>query len=178
MVKVELIEPGSFSVKLLTFYLVLLADVGTNCFSYYVQVVEYSDFDTSYNDQDKESQMGLIILAVQGVLQLIIICWIFLLVWKTFLFKYGLIGILCGEFKVLFISLPIHLLLFGLEKGLRFVLASNEGPIKLWDHPGYEIVYWVRSIFMVYFYLLLFELSLDLGDPVYYKADKWLEVNR
>ena len=163
MVKVDLIEPGSFSIKLLTFYLVLLIDVGTNCFTY-------------YTDSENKAQEAYAILGIQLVLQLIIVCWIFLLVWQTFLFKYGLIGILCSEFKILFISLPIHLLLFILEKGLRVVVTLNVGVVDLWDSPGYEIVYWVRSIFMIYFYLVLFEISLELGDPVYYKADKWISI--
>ena len=31
---------------------------------------------------------------------------------------------------------------------------------------------------MVYFYVLLFEISLALAEPVYYKPDKWLIVDR
>jgi len=107
-----------------------------------------------------------------------IICWIFILIWKTFLFKFGLIGILCSEFKVLFISVLVHFVLFGLEKGLRVLIAGSDGGIKLWDSPAYEIVYWVRSCYMVYFYVFLVEISLRLAEPVYYKADKWLGVSR
>ena len=171
MVKVDLVEPGSFSVKLLSFYVVLLLDVCTNCFSYYI---EYS------SDKEYGSNMSVsfIILGIQGVVQVFIICWIFVLIWKTFLFKFGLIGILCGEFKILFISVPIHLVLFGLEKGLRLLIVGSDGVIDLWDSPAYQIVYWVRSFYMVYFYVLLFEISLALAEPVYYKPDKWLIVDR
>lgn len=162
MAKVDLIEPGSFSIKLLSFYLVLLLDVCTNSYLYYVDFGTLIDF---------------IILGVQGVLQIFIICWIFILIWKTFLFKFGLIGILCSEFKVLFISVFVHFVLFGLEKGLRVLTASSDGGIKLWDSPAYQIVYWIRSCYIVFFYVFLVETSLGLAEPVYYKADKWLAVN-
>ena len=171
MVKVELIEPGSFSIKLLTFYLVLLADVCTNCFTYYIELT----LPANHVYEPKDTVTDIILLGVQGALQIIIICWIFLLVWKTFLFKYGLIGILCSEFKVIFINIPIHLVLFGLEKGLRWVITAQTNTISLWDSPAYEIVYWIRSLYMIYFYIVLVNMSLELGDPLYYKADKWLQ---
>lgn len=174
MAKVELIEPGSFSIKLLTFYLVLLVDVCTNCFTYYIELAlpsaHYFEPDGTLTD--------IIIFGVQALLQIVIICWVFLLVWKTFLFKYGLIGILCSEFKVLFINIPIHLTLFGLEKGLRWLITAQDNAVDLWDSPAYQIVYWIRSFYMIYFYLVLVDMSLELGDPLYYKADKWLELNR
>ena len=74
--------------------------------------------------------------------------------------------------------MPIHLVLFGLEKGLRLLIVGSDGVIDLWDSPAYQIVYWVRSFYMVYFYVLLFEISLALAEPVYYKPDKWLIVDR
>jgi Transmembrane protein 138 len=175
MAKVELIEPRSFSYKLLTFYIVLLADIVTNCFTY------YSELTLPSNHKYGNSQsvlIALVIFVVQVVLQIIIICWIFLLVWKTFLFKYGLIGILCSELHVLFITIPIHLVLFGAEKGLRFYYVTTNGAVTLWDSPAYEIVYWIRSLFMIYFYILLLNTSLDLADPKYYKSGRWLELNR
>jgi hypothetical protein len=173
MAKVDLIEPGSFSIKLLSFYVVLMLDVCTNCFSYYI---EYNSDKTNYDSESHGA--SLIILAIQGIVQVFIICWIFVLIWKTFLFKFGLIGILCSEFKVLFISVPIHLVLFGLEKVLRLLIIGSDGVIDLWNNPAYQIVYWVRSFYMIYFYVLLFEISLSIAEPVYYKADKWLIVDR
>lgn len=175
MVKVELIEPGSFSVKLLAFYLVLFFDVCTNSFTYYSELTYPSD--AVYGTQSSVI-FGITIFGLQVIIQIVVICWIFVLVWSTFLFKYGLIGILCSEFKTLFLNLPIHIILFLLEKGLRFLIITSVGAIDLWDNAGYEIVYWIRSFYLIYFYLLLVKISLDLGDPVYYKADKWLEINR
>ena len=172
MAKVELIEPGSFSIKVLTFYLVLLVDVGTNCYTY------YSELTLPANQIYKSSIIDIVIFGIQAFLQIIIICWIFLLVWKTFLFKYGLIGILCSELKVIFINIPIHLVLFILEKGLRFMYVTSDNAIDLWNQPAYEIVYWIRSFYMVYFYIVLINMSLELGDPKYYKAERWLELNR
>ena len=53
------------------------------------------------------------------------------------------------------------------------MIAEND-PIDIWDNPTYLILFYVRMIFMVFFYIILVELSLALGDPVYYKPHKWL----
>ena len=68
MAKVELIEPGSFSIKVLTFYLVLLVDVGTNCYTY------YSELTLPANQIYKSSIIDIVIFGIQAFLQIIIIC--------------------------------------------------------------------------------------------------------
>jgi hypothetical protein len=120
--------------------------------------------------------MLFVFIGVQGAIQILIMCWVFFLVWQTFLFKYGLIGILCKEFKTLFIILPIGLLLFGIEKGLRMMLLLDSGidTITIWEQPHYTIIYWIRYFFLVFYYLFLIEKALSLGDPIYYKPQRWL----
>ncbi|CAG9331057.1 unnamed protein product [Blepharisma stoltei] len=172
MARAELVEARSFGAKLMFFYFLLLCDVITNAYTYYGECAIPGQEDYT---SGTENIIVLIFFGIQGGIQVLIICWLFFLVWQTFLFRFGLIGILCREFLSIFLAFPVHLILFGLEKGLRLEIVMNETTvINLWSHPGYEIVYWVRSIFMVFFYVLLIEKTLTLGSPQYYKPHKWL----
>lgn len=172
MARVELIEAKSFSAKLCAFYILLLFDVITNSYTYYGEttIPGQEQYSTSL-----DAIIALVFVGLQALIQILIICWLFFLVWQTFLFRFGLIGILCREFSSIFISLPFHLLLFGLEKGLRLqLIITKTDVVEVWETPEYVIVYWVRSIFMVFFYVLLIEKTLTLGNPQYYKPHKWL----
>jgi|Transcript_29750 hypothetical protein len=81
---------------------------------------------------------------------------------------------LCREFRGLFIMMPTNFFLFLCEKGYRFYILMEEDAISIWDDPVYNIVYWIRGIFLVFYYLILMDTSIVLGDPEYYKPLKWL----
>jgi hypothetical protein len=50
-----------------------------------------------------------------------LIFWFFFLVWKTFLFRFGLLGMLMKkEFPILLV-VPLNFILFLIETGLRMV---------------------------------------------------------
>jgi len=174
MVKVELIESDSYSRKLVMFYILILLDVVGNSYSYFTELgtpgsIKYTSTGDLY--------FALAIFGIQIFLLVMTTCWVFYLICRTFLFRFGLLGILCREFKLLFSSIPVNILLFLAEKGLRYyLLVAVEDTISIWDNPAYVIVFWVRSVFMVYYYLLLVETSFDLGDPQYYKPHKWLAM--
>ena len=71
--------------------------------------------------------------------------------------------------------LPVSIFLFGIEKGMRMMyLMGPEDAITIWEQGPYVILYWIRYFFMIFYYIMLVEKSLSLGDPVYYKPQKWL----
>jgi hypothetical protein len=178
MSKAQYVDPSSFSRKLVVFYIFIALDIGINYFSYYVEMVKPSS-STSSDDYDYGQGSGLAyaLIAIQAILNVLVCCWIFLLIWRTFLFKYGLIGLLCREFRVLFILIPINFVLFGAEKAYRLLLlvSEDEDAISIWNAPGYVLIYWVRNLFMLGYYLFMIEHSLLLGEPQYYKPQKWLQ---
>ena len=168
-----MINPESYSRKLILFYCILFVEIVLNFF------VNHMDFalsgDSKYSSES-DLTASYVLLSVQGIIEIIICCWIFFLIWQTFLFRFGLMGMLCKEFKYLFACIPIHILLFLIERGVRLYLAFVDGydAISIWEQPGYLILYWIRHIFLGFFYVVLIESSLMLGDPEYYKAKKWL----
>mmetsp|Transcript_29118 Transcript_29118/g.52094 ORF Transcript_29118/g.52094 Transcript_29118/m.52094 type:complete len:178 (+) Transcript_29118:2292-2825(+) len=176
MSKAQFVEPSSFSRKIVVFYSFIALDIGFNYFSYYIEIKEPEDSTSSDEyDYGQGQILGFAIIAIQAILQILVCCWIFLLIWQTFLFRYGLIGLLCREFKMLFIMMPLNFVLFGAEKAYRLLLLmGDEDAISIWNAPGYQIIYWVRNLFMLAYYLMMIEHSLLLGEPQYYKPQKWL----
>lgn len=168
-----MINPESYSRKLIFFYLILFVEIILN---FFVNHMDFALSGESKYSNESDLQVSYVLLSIQGAIEIIICCWIFFLIWQTFLFRYGLIGMLCREFKYLFISIPIHLILFIVERGVRLYLSfvEDEDVISIWEQPEYLVFFWIRHIFLVFFYVVLIESSLMLGDPEYYKAKKWL----
>jgi hypothetical protein len=168
-----MINPESYSRKLILFYCILFVEIVLN---YFVNHMDFALSGESKYSSESDLMASYVLLSVQGVIEIIICCWIFFLIWQTFLFRFGLMGMLCKEFKYLFVCIPIHIILFLIERGVRLYLSFVDGhdAISIWEQPGYLILYWIRHIFLVFFYVVLIESSLMLGDPEYYKAKKWL----
>ena len=67
------------------------------------------------------------------------------MLWNTFLFHYGLLGILARHFKWVLLSMPINLALFGVEKVLRFTkLQSDEvDVVSIWGEYDLLTLFYV-----------------------------------
>lgn len=57
---------------------------------------------------------------IQACLYFALVFWFFFLIWKTFPFRYGLLGNLMKEVPILFAT-PICIILYFVEKALRIV---------------------------------------------------------
>lgn len=67
----------------------------------------------------------LIFSGVSALMHLLTIFWAFTLLWKTFLFRFGLISRLFRrEFPILYF-IPLHFIVFAAEKAYRIVSESN-----------------------------------------------------
>jgi hypothetical protein len=177
MQKSYLMEAESFSRKTAGFYTLIAAAIGFNSFSYYIEVTEPKDSNKSDFDYRNSFYTFWWVLGVQAGLEVLIGCWFFILIWQTFLFRFGLIGLLCREFSLLFVMVPANWVLFCIEKGLRtyYMWWTEMSAYDIWSQWGFYSIYWVRSVFNVGYYLMLVQLSLSLGDPEYYKPDRWLK---
>ena len=69
--------------------------------------------------------MTFVFAGANALMQFLLIFWAFTLLWKTFLFRFGLISRLFNrEFPLLFF-IPIHFLLFGAERAYRIVSKNK-----------------------------------------------------
>lgn len=55
-----------------------------------------------------------------------------------------------------------------------YLLSSEVDAVTIWEQPGYVLAYVIRYVFMIFYYITLVERALSLGDPEYYKPQKWL----
>jgi len=58
--------------------------------------------------------------AVQVVIHFCLICWYYILIWKTFLVRFGQLRKLAGLFPILYLA-PLNFLAFTFERALRYV---------------------------------------------------------
>lgn len=126
---------------------------------------------------------------IQFMVQLFMIFTILSIFSHTFLFKYGLIKMICSKFKITFIVIFIYPFLFILERLIRVVnycskifkylnqvyvsdtLALQNNDVSIWAAPYYIAMYVLKFIFAFLFYTVIINTSFELGKSKYYKAD-------
>lgn len=140
-----------------------------------------------YGDADSDRFHGgswmLLLYAGSGLQALVQICymfWYFFLVWRTFLFRFGLLGkLLKHEFPVT-LFLPLNFLLFLIERGIRVVTLLGINPdakadiSSIYDVWYYQIAFWLRNIALILFSAYSIKAAIQIGQPKYYKPQKWL----
>ena len=67
----------------------------------------------------------LAMMGAQGVCRILTLFVVFLFMWNTFVFKYGLLGALCQRFKLLFLIYPIAFVFLVAVRIYRGVSASS-----------------------------------------------------
>jgi len=81
--------------------------------------------------------------------------------------------------------MPINFALFLAERILRIYylkLSLNEDKTHKWTVVSiytnwvYMVVFWVRNLFVVFFFAATIKASIQVGHPSYYKPAKWLSL--
>lgn len=67
----------------------------------------------------------LAMMGAQGVCRILTLFVVFLFMWNTFVFKYGLLGALCQRFKLLFLIYPVAFVFLVAVRIYRGVSRSN-----------------------------------------------------
>jgi len=125
--------------------------------------------------------LAQIFIALQLILNLILIFWYFFLVWKTFPFRYGLLKkLILEEFPVLLI-VPINFILFVAERILRLYYLTwtkevRSNVVTIYVNPVYMPVFAVKNVFAVVMYAFSIKAAIEIGHPKFYKPAKWLQV--
>ena len=76
-------------------------------------------------DSQSEKVSVLSMMGTQGVLRIVTLFIMFLFMWETFVFKYGLLGALCQRFKLLFALFPISFIFLAAVRIMRGVRQST-----------------------------------------------------
>ncbi len=125
---------------------------------------------------DQSDSIGSVIAftVVQIVLRLCSIFTLFMFMWQTFVFRYGLIGVLCKKFKLLFLVLPTSLAFTLAIRIIRITKIGGSSPVEMWDQDYYLPLFFIHNLTSLAFYFAILKAAFDLADPAYYKAEKWI----
>mmetsp|Transcript_51663 Transcript_51663/g.63235 ORF Transcript_51663/g.63235 Transcript_51663/m.63235 type:complete len:148 (+) Transcript_51663:25-468(+) len=102
------------------------------------------------------------------VVMLLILFTIFLLMWNTFLFLYGLLGSLFQELKEFVILFPIYLI-----SSISFNIWKELSDVPL--NSFYNFTFILHSILSILFYASALNASLKLGNPKMYNEDLYFQ---
>jgi hypothetical protein len=159
---------GSVSFKLILFLLLLVLDLAISSF------VEMSFATPAAFDEGQAIAILAINLITCGGLVLML----YVMMWQTFLLRYGLIRVLLAEFKLtLLLSLAVFLLTAGERVYHLVLLLSLRNEALVFAQPGYQVLYYLRFLAYPAFYCVLVRGCLELGLPKFYLSRKWLKLN-
>jgi hypothetical protein len=133
--------------------------------------------DISFNtiiDHSNNQSTIIALTAAQCIIRFCSIFLIFIYMSSTFVFKYGLLGILCNKFRVLFICFPMCLSFTLAIRISRIMKINQSNTIQLWDSTYYTPLFVIHNLFSCLFYILLFQSTFDLANPNLFKANQWL----
>mmetsp|Transcript_1345 Transcript_1345/g.1377 ORF Transcript_1345/g.1377 Transcript_1345/m.1377 type:complete len:130 (-) Transcript_1345:35-424(-) len=115
-------------------------------------------------------------IGLQVAMQFCLIFWFFFLIWKTFLFRFGLLNILITKEFPILILVPLNFAFFIVETLLRPYYCSGgkqETVITLYTVPVYQVFFWIRHALSLFLYAGGIKAAIYIGHPSYYKPQKW-----
>jgi hypothetical protein len=115
------------------------------------------------------------LICIQIVLRIMTVFVMFLMMWNTFVFKYGLLGAICSKFKTFFVIAPVSFLLMLAFRGVRISAKINKtSTMEIWEDDTYFVFYVLHNMCSVGYYVACVKTSFALGDPILYKPSYWL----
>ena len=116
-----LMSAGGLSKKIVSFLILMILDIFISCYILFVDLGGKLGSDNNVNAPfPGEKDIGIILSGVQLVFHFCLIFWYFFLIWKTFMFRFGLLKKLAGIFPILYLA-PVNFLAFAFERALRYV---------------------------------------------------------
>mgnify|MGYP006922980497 CR=1 FL=1 len=116
-----LMSAGGLSKKIISFLILMLLDIFLSSYIVFIDMSDYLASDKNPNAPHAGQETDFFMLSgLQAILHFCLIFWFFFLIWKTFMFRFGLLRKLAGMFPILYIA-PVNFLAFAFERALRYV---------------------------------------------------------
>jgi hypothetical protein len=88
----------------------------------------------------------------------------FLMMWNTFFFKYGLLGVIFKKFSPFFIVTPVAFFFTLSFRAVRLTkVIGGKGPVEIWEDDLYRVFYVLHSLCMICYYVACIHTSFALG---------------
>jgi len=123
----------------------------------------------------KTSAEAYTYLGILAIIRISLLVSIFVLVWDTVPFRFGLVGILCKKMTPLAITFPTSTLLtFAMALAKGSLLSNGYKQADLWNYGGFQALFYFDYLGCVVFYLVIFFTVFKLSKVKYYKASDWI----
>jgi hypothetical protein len=104
------------------------------------------------------------------------------LFWRTFLFKYGFVGVLCKNFKISFFLIVIYPIIFGIERIYRYYYLHGDNPmmnneLTCFTSGSYMTLYVLKYLIGFTYYIVMINSCYELGKAKYYKSEYWFKAD-
>lgn len=108
-------------------------------------------------------QLGFILFTLLSII---------MLMWCTFLFDYGLLGLLCSRFQPIFIVWPVY---FSLTIAFRVYRISIWSPIvQLEENRSYRAIFIIHRLVALTYYVIAVRTSQILAESRFYRSSGWI----
>lgn len=173
-------KPKNFKYKIYLLVFLFLVDIILNSFTQFLSfgsqaaILEYG----LVNIKVQAKYISFIILIIHIVLQFIMFFTTLSLFYNTFYFSMGMIKEICNEFLLTFIVLGLYPLIFIAERIIRLIYLRkadtdiHRNVISIWSNILYLVIYILKYVIGVFYYIFVLNASYELGKSKYYKPDE------
>lgn len=155
------VNPGIFATKISVMVGLVLVDCMCNGFVDHLWGKEY------------EVQI-IVLFVLQALNHFMMLLFFFMLLWHTFLLRFGLLGEACSHFRSIFLMSLFRLLVMAGARVPRLLSQVDNWPItKYWDAHLHYGFFLAHNVVSVGYYIVFLRASFEVGRSRFYKAQLW-----
>ena len=152
--------------KVIVMFVLLCVDLSFNC------SFDYDNYNISGSD------LNIVPLAIQLIIEISIFLVLFLTMAETYLFRVGLLGILIKKFRYVLILQPIYIC-FTLVTGVYRIKRLGDGYdlVGLWKKDElFLLLSTFHKCVPIIYYVANMRATLDLGSTIYFDRSVWVSL--
>ncbi|CAM9961592.1 unnamed protein product [Chrysoparadoxa australica] len=166
---------GWFRAKLVLMVVLVIADVVLNSS---VEYDNYKEIDTTDvktgSSQGSEVTTLVLIVGLQLLVQVAIFLQLFVMMFDTYPFRVGLMGLLATQYKKVYLINTVYVFYTAALHSYRVGRISQESDIEVWevwDWKVYAAFSIVHKVLATFFYVANIRAAFKLGDPLFYSKE-------
>lgn len=147
------------------------------CKAYLVLALLFSDLMlNSFIESSVRKSRTVPLLGAQVILRLVTMFVVFLQMSGTFVFRYGLLGVLLRRFRTLLLLMPAAFVVCVAFRVYRLVLVlGDDTVVAIWDSALYRALYALHTVAsLAYYTSAVYEVH-RMGDRDLYRPSAWLK---
>ena len=136
----------------------------------------FVEYTVSFKTLQEPVSEGIFIamMGLQIFVRILLVMLFILLLWTTFVFRFGMVREIISNFKWTFLIIIVDLAVHFVERSLRMLYGLKYGDVDIWSNGLYTAFYFIKNILQVFTYSAYFISSLKVTSPEFYKPENWI----